>query len=57
MSKATGKGLSQIIEGIYFQVKDNFVLENQCLKDVYSIYEINCLKNEGYCITVALNMV
>lgn len=57
VSKATGKGLPQIVEGIYFQVGDNFILENECLKNVYSIYEINCLRNEGYCITAALNMV
>lgn len=57
VSKATGKGLSQIIEGIYFQMRDKLVLENQCLKGMYNVYEINCLKNEGYCITVALNML
>lgn len=53
MSKATGKGLSQIIEGIYFQMGDKLILESQRLKDIYSIYEINYLRNEGYCITVA----
>lgn len=53
VSKATGKGLSQIIEGIYFQMGDKLILESQRLKDIYSIYEINYLRNEGYCITVA----
>lgn len=53
VSKATGKGLSQIIEGIYFQMADKLVLESPCLKDIYNIYEINYLRNEGYCITIA----
>ncbi len=54
VSKATGKGLSQIVEGIYFQVGDKLILENKYLKDIYTIYEMNHLKNESYCITVAI---
>ena len=54
MSKATGKGLSQIIEGIYFQVGDVLVLENEDLKSVYNICEVDSLRDEKYYITTAI---
>lgn len=54
VSKATGKGLAQIMEGIYFKVGDSLVLENEELKDIYNIYENDSLKSEGYCITMVV---
>lgn len=54
VSKATGKGLSQIIEGIYFQVGDTLVLENEDLKSVYNICEVDNLRDEKYYITTAI---
>lgn len=54
VSKATGKGLTQIMEGIYFKVGDSLVLENEEMKDIYSICENDSLKSEGYCITMVV---
>lgn len=57
LSKATGKGLSQIMEGIYFKTGERLTLENQELKSSYTIYESDSLKNEGYCITIAAKIL
>jgi len=53
-SKTTGRGLAQIMEGIYFTEKEKLQFADAELNKQYTIYEFDELRKKGYCLTLVI---